>query len=109
MLPVFSREVVEREQHIAILGQTFTGHGVLGLVFFQEGVERLRGVLARIGHPDLVDVGLGPGLHALGHVVQHVGGLVKPAALFAGFAVNLAQCRRLARSDSASLSAEKQR
>ncbi len=77
---MFGREVVKGQQHVAILGQAFTGGGVLGLIFFQEGVESFCGMLARVGHPDLMDVGLGPELHTLGHVIEDVGGLVKPAA-----------------------------
>jgi hypothetical protein len=37
--------------------------------------------LSGFGHPDRVQVLLGLGLHALGQLVQHVGGLVDPAAL----------------------------
>src|SRR6476661_6020718 len=50
-------------------------------------------MLARVGHPDLMDVGLGPWLHTLGDVVEDVGGLVKPATLFAGFSIDLAERR----------------
>ena len=44
-----------------------------------------------LGHPDIVQPALGPGLQALGHLVQHVGGLVDPAALRAGLAIDLAE------------------
>jgi hypothetical protein len=38
-----------------------------------EGVEGLVGLLTSLGHPDLVQVCLGSGLYALGHLVEHVG------------------------------------
>ena len=43
-----------------------------------------------LGHPDIVQHALGLALLALGQVVEHVGGLVHPAALFAGFGKHLA-------------------
>ena len=38
-----------------------------------------------------MDVGLSSGLHTLGHVVEHVGRLVNPAALLACFSKDLSQ------------------
>jgi hypothetical protein len=51
--PMFGREVVEGEQHVTILLETFTGHRVLRLIFFQKGIEGLRRSGPRFGHPDL--------------------------------------------------------
>lgn len=39
--PVLGREVVEGEQHVAVLGQALRGHGILGFVG-QEPIEGLR-------------------------------------------------------------------
>ena len=39
--PVLGREVVEGEQHVAILRQALGGLGILGLVGLQEQIERL--------------------------------------------------------------------
>ena len=46
---------------------------VLGLIFLQKVMERLVGTFPRVGLPDLAEVGLGFGLHALGMMVQDVG------------------------------------
>ena len=53
-------EVVEGQEHIAVFHETFTGSGILGLVFFQAGVAGLGSVRAGLGSPDLMDVILGP-------------------------------------------------
>lgn len=66
MFPVFGREIVEREQFVAVLSQALAGRVVFRLVLRQEGVERVAGILARGGQPDFMEVGLGTGLHALG-------------------------------------------
>ena len=62
---MFGREVIEGQEHITIFLETLTGRWILRLVPFQEGVEGPLSILARFGHPDLVDVALRPGLHAL--------------------------------------------
>ena len=87
VLPVFGREVIERQQLVAILCQAFGRLGVFRLIVFQEGVEGLGCVVPRVGHPDLMDHLLGRRLFVLGQFVQHVGRLVHPATL--GF------CRRI--------------
>ena len=91
VLPVLGREVVEGEQPRAVLGQAGRGLVVLGAVGLQEEVERLLGPILGLGHPDVLPVPLGLGLEGLGQLVQHVAGLVQPAALFARRAVALAQ------------------
>ena len=50
------REIVERQQHVTVLAQTLGGLGILGVVFFQEGVEGLCRVLSGGCHPDFMDV-----------------------------------------------------
>ena len=54
VFPVFGREIVECEQGLAILCQALGGLFVFQLVGCDEGVERGLGVLARLGHPDLL-------------------------------------------------------
>jgi hypothetical protein len=51
---VFGRKIVEGEQGLAILRQTLGGLIVFQLVGCDEGVERGLGILARLGHPDLL-------------------------------------------------------
>jgi hypothetical protein len=70
------------------------------LVLFQEGVEGLIGRLASLGHPDVMEVVLGFGLNALGHLVEDVGCLVNPAFLFMGFTKNFTKCRAESRFGS---------
>ena len=50
-------------------------------------------ILACIGDPNLMQGLLGLGLRHLRKRIQHVGGLVHPAALMAGFQIDLVQCR----------------
>src|SRR5437764_14255756 len=49
-----SAEIVECEQGLAILRQALGGLIVFQLVGCDEGVERGLGVIARLGHPDLL-------------------------------------------------------
>lgn len=58
--------------------------GILGLIARQGQVKGHVGRLARLGHPDIVQLGLDLRLHGFGQLVQHVGGLVDPAALLRG-------------------------
>ena len=64
--PVLGREVVERQEHVAIFLQAFDRFGVLGTIRFQEGVEGLLGLHLLLGHPDLMELLLGRTLQALG-------------------------------------------
>ncbi len=41
MLPVLGRKVVERQQRLAVLGQTVGSLIIFGAIFGQEAVERL--------------------------------------------------------------------
>lgn len=54
--PVFSGEVVKREHRVAILPEALARFGVLRRVLIQEVVIRFVGLLASLGHPDLMDV-----------------------------------------------------
>src|SRR5690606_38083266 len=67
--------------------------GILRFVGRDEQVERLMRFGARRGHPDLVQLLFRVGLHMFGHLVQHVGGLVHPAALLASTRPDLTQRR----------------
>ena len=83
VLPVLGGEVVEGEQHVAILGQALDRLVVLRAVDFRESIERGLGVLPGLGHPDVLKRPLGFGLQALRQPVEDIGGLVHPAALLA--------------------------
>ena len=58
-----------------------------------EVIERLVSILARRCQPDFVQLGLRAALHLLGHFVQHIGGFVNPATLFARRRIHLWQRR----------------
>ena len=88
---MLGREVVESLQSIAVLDQAFDRLGVLGAVGLEEEVKGVLGIHSGLGHPDVLEVALGFALYALGQLVEHVGGLVDPAALLAGVAVDLVQ------------------
>jgi hypothetical protein len=78
------REVVERQQRIAVLGQAIGSSLVFDLVGFDKGFQCRNGILLGLGHPDLLQRALGLGVQALRHLVQDIGGFVHPAALLAG-------------------------
>ena len=48
------REVVEGEQHVAVLGQAGHRFVVLGAIGLEEEVEGLLGHRAGLGHPDVL-------------------------------------------------------
>src|SRR3954466_3239711 len=54
VFPVLGGEIVEGEQGMAVLRQARGGLIVFQLVGGDEGVERGLGVLAGLGHPDLL-------------------------------------------------------
>ena len=91
MLPVFGGKIIECQQHIAVLLETLDGLVILGAIGRQEVIEGFPGFILGLRHPDVVQMPFGLGLQAFRHLVQHVGGLVNPAALFARLPVNLAQ------------------
>ena len=84
VLPMFGREVVEGEQRVPVLLEAFGGLLVFDGIGLVEGVERRLGVLPRFGHPDVLQHALGPGLLALGQLVENVGGLMHPTSLLTG-------------------------
>jgi len=90
---MFGREVVEGEQDVSVLLQALDRFGELGSVPFAELLERLQRLALGRGHVHLVEQPLGAGLNLLGHLVQHVGGLVNPAALLARLGEHLGQRR----------------
>ena len=93
MLPVLGRDVVEGQLSIPVFGQTFDRLVILGSVGLDEEVEGVLGIGPGLGDPDVLEMGFRLALKALGQLVEHVGGLVDPAALLAGLAVDLAERR----------------
>ena len=89
VLPMLGREVVEGEQHIAIPGQAFDRLVVLRAVDFSESIEGGLGVLAGLGHPDILKRLVGFALQTLRQPVEDVGSLVHPAALLAGLGLSI--------------------
>ena len=83
VLPVLGGEIVEGEQHVAVLGQAFDRLVVLRAVDFRECIEGGLGVRPGLGHPDVLERPLGFALQTLRQPVEDVGGLVHPAALLA--------------------------
>lgn len=77
--PVLGREVVEGEEHVAVLGQAGTGLLVFGAVLLQEVAAGFPGLPVGLRESDLVKVGLGLRLQSLGELVEDVGGLVHHA------------------------------
>src|SRR5207245_117321 len=62
VLPVLGREVVERQQRIAVLGQAIGSSLVFDLVGFDKGFQGGNGILLGLGHPDLLQRALGLGV-----------------------------------------------
>ena len=81
IVEVFGGEVVECEQHVAVLGQAFRRLRVLGLIVGHESVERFSGRFARVGHPDLMQHVFRFGLFDFGEFVENIRSLVYPTAL----------------------------
>ncbi|MCP1838606.1 hypothetical protein ACVIHI_000031 [Bradyrhizobium sp. USDA 4524] len=81
MDPVLGREVVERQQNLLILEEAISSARLFGTVFLGEGFEcKLRGDPAR-RHRDILQGFLQATLHGARDLVEHVDGLVLPAAL----------------------------
>src|SRR5262245_58349561 len=83
MLPVLGREVVEGEQHVAILDQALGRLVIFDAPGLDEGVEGRKRILLVLGHPDFLQRPLGFRLLALRQFVEDVGGFVHPPALAA--------------------------
>ena len=86
-------EIVEGQQFLTILDQTFRSLWVFRLEGVDEQIEGGMGVLAGLGLPNIMQhlPGLGPG--TLGQVNAHVPGLMHPAPLLARVWKDLLQCR----------------
>ena len=84
---------MEGQQLGAILDQAFGGFRVFRLEGFDEQIEGLVGIFARLGLPDIMQHFLGLGLGALGGVVQYIACFVHPAPLLARGWENLFQRR----------------
>ena len=84
MIPVLGGEVEKGEQRFPILGQAGDRLVVLGVVFVGEHVDRCFGRRAGRRAVNLAKVGLHVDLDREGDLVEHVGGLVNPAALVLG-------------------------
>ncbi len=88
---MLGREVVEGQQLVAIPEQAFGGLWVFRLEGFDEQIECVKRVRSRFRLPDVMQRLLGLGLGSFGKVVEHVAGLVNPAALLTGAWVDLLQ------------------
>ena len=84
-------KIMERQQIGAVLGQAFDGSVIFHAIGLDEEIEGDVGLGLRLGHPDIIQMRLGLGLDLLGHGVQDIGGLVNPATLNTGFAMDLVQ------------------
>src|SRR6516162_2493201 len=84
MLPVLGREVVKDQQRLAILNETFDRLLVFDAPGLDEGIEGCERIPLGLGHPDLLQRALGLRLLTLRQLVQHIRGLVHPAALAEG-------------------------
>ena len=91
VVPVLGREVVEGEQRVPVLGQALGGAGIFRPVLLDEDVNRGLGRCPGRGAVDLAQVRLHGPLHGFRHLVEHVAGLVEPAALVPGARIDLVQ------------------
>ena len=91
VLPVFSWEVKEGQQLLAVFHQFGYCLPVLHTTGFDEDVEGCVGLLLRLGHPDVLQIRPGLFVDGPGHGSQHVRCLVDPASLFTGLGVNITQ------------------
>src|SRR6056297_672899 len=90
---VLGRKVVEREQLVSIIDQAFAGLWVFRLERVDEQIEGGMRILAGLGLPYVVQHFPSFGLGALGKVIEHIAGLMHPAALLAGCRENVFQRR----------------
>jgi len=74
-----------------VLLETLCGFGIFGAVNIDKIIKVALGFVFFRGLPDLMQFGFGRCLQALWQLIEHVGGLVNPAALPAGVAVYLGQ------------------
>src|ERR1700730_12828656 len=83
-------KIIERQQYVAIFLEAGNGFVVFDSVKRDEAIERRLGILARLGHPDVLQGCLGLWLNALRQLIEHVRSLVPPTALLAHLAPDLA-------------------
>jgi hypothetical protein len=83
-------KIIERQQYVAIFLEAGNGFIVFDSIKLDESIERRIGILARLGHPDVLQGYLGLRLNALRQLVEHVRSLVHPTALLAHLAPDLA-------------------
>ena len=81
VIPMLGRELIERKQCLAILGQALDRLVVFRSVFLGEDVDRHFGRSPVRRQVDLAQILLHVGLHREGDFVQDVGGLVHPTPL----------------------------
>jgi hypothetical protein len=90
---VLGGKILERQQCVATFFEAADSFVVFGFIEFDEVIEGHLGVLALLGHPDVLQGGLGLRLYALWKFVEHVRRLVYPAALLTHLAPGRAICR----------------
>ena len=66
MLPMFGRAVVEGEQPVPLLDKALDRLVVLRAIGLNEEVEGGLRVGLGLGHPDVLEMALGPGLQGVG-------------------------------------------
>lgn len=76
MFPVLGGKIIECQQHVAIFFEAADSLVVFGFVKFDEMIKGRLGILARLGHPDVLQGGLGLRLDAFRQFVEHVRRLV---------------------------------
>src|ERR1700730_15613171 len=84
-------KIIERQQYVAIFLEAGNGFVVCDSVKLDRAIERRLGILARLGHPDVLQGCLGLRLNALRQLVEHVRSLVHPRALLPHLAPDLAE------------------
>ncbi|SIT05256.1 hypothetical protein SAMN05421759_11270 [Roseivivax lentus] len=92
MVPMLGREIIERRQSLAVLGQAGCRLLIFFAVFLDEDIQRGLGGGTGLSLPDLAQVGFDCGLEGLGDLVQHVRSLVNPAALVPVAGEYLVEC-----------------
>lgn len=91
VLPMFGREVIECQEHVAVFGQFGDGLVVFHAICHDEVIECKRGIHPRFSLPDVVQIALCLGLNRLRHRVQHIARFMEPAALLFRRAKDVAQ------------------
>lgn len=90
---MLGREVVEGQQFVSILDQAFGSLRVFRLESLNEQIEGSMGVVAGFGLPYIVQHFPGLGLGPLRKIIEHIAGLMHPAALLARGRIDFFQRR----------------